>query len=182
MAHWLDDEYWACTAHLRTARIAAIQPTCWYGCGTVRPERSSVVAPIAKVAPKALTTVTFVAGHLAPGTDPDQDPIRVPVDSIRPRTFTDPPKKVPAFVKMSFPVPTKAPPTMTPKVPPPSAPERTGQSGGPTAKEIRRGATYKVGCLECQAALWRRKKDVEGGQRPFCSPQHRAAFEARSKV
>ena len=74
-------------------------------------------------------------------------------------------------------------------VPPPPPPEpemvevvvvvAAAEEDGPSPQERRRGATYKVACLECGTTLWRRKKDVEEGTKPFCTPAHRGAYEIR---
>ena len=149
--YWLDHTQWVCTRHVPTARLPESQDRCWYNCGTTRPPN--------RPAPRVEAEITL------PAPPP-------PVVKMRP----------PPVVEAPLPPVAKAPP-----LPPPpkevaevvtvvevAPPELSGLV--PSPEERRRGATHLVACLTCGAPLWRRKKDIEGGLKPFCSPAHRAAF------
>jgi hypothetical protein len=132
-----------------------------YGLTTKVPPKPVPVMPPEAVRPKPASS-EIIKPKLVAVRPPEKLKaiVKPPEEAPKPKLVAVKPSEVkPSEVK------SKAVPVMTPV---------SKTEPGPTAQEQRRGATFKVGCLFCGVTLWRRKKEIDAGLKPFCSQQHRA--------
>lgn len=182
-AYWVSDTQWVCPKHIPSARLPESEGACWYNCGTTRPAKTT---PVPRKRPEVVVPLPFPLRELyAVEATPPPPPKPSSKASAPTSLKLVEPRLLHLMQDMAaIPVPAPAP------LPPPPEPEMievvvvvaAAEEEGPSPQEKRRGATHKVACLECGATLWRRKKDVEEGTKPFCTPAHRGAYEARARV